>query len=163
MMPQYNDTLFRASNAMMLLIYETHSERGICSAGLQGLPRNSSGAVPSPLHPKTRNPGALWGPRARLTKARHWDSGWQVEKDEAPLHGWTLSILWQRCRVQLSLQPFPHQQPINRIQIITRQDFQHGVAVLLVEPERRIVIDSDFKRYVIATSLLQLTLNARDQ
>jgi len=31
----------------------------------------TSGAGPSFLHPKTRNPGALWDPALWLTKARH--------------------------------------------------------------------------------------------
>jgi len=57
-------------------------------------------------------------------------------------------------------QPFPHQQPVNGIQIIARQNLQHGVAVLLVEPERWLVIDSDFKRHIIATGGLQFALSS---
>ena len=42
-------------------------------------------------------------------------------------------------------QPFAHQQAVNGIQIISGQDFQYGVSMLLVEPERLLVIHRDLK------------------
>jgi len=55
-------------------------------------------------------------------------------------------------------QPLPHQQTIDRIQIIAWKNFQHRVAMFLVELERGLVIHSDFKRHIVATGGLQFAL-----
>jgi hypothetical protein len=71
-------------------------------------------------------------------------------------------ILW--CRIYFffeTLQPLPHQQAIDGIEIIVRQDFEHRVSMLLVKTERRLVIDRNLKRYVIATGLLQFGFGRR--